>query len=362
MIVKVSIIIPVYNTELYLDECLISATNQTLQEIEIIVINDASSDNSLAIIKKFQNQDPRIKLIDFTENKGNGYGRNEAIKQATGDYILFLDSDDWLELNTAELTYNKAVKENREVILIGYTQHLTYVKNNKKNKVLYVPSLKDDDPEFFRHFMMHAKGLHTMPWIYLFSRKLLIHSNASFTVGIYFEDIMFTAEALFQAKSIGVLSETSLLYNYRIRKNSITQSLSKKRIDDSFTAHVLLKEFLEKKGVFEKYEKEYLTRFLVFCVFVNFHGYYRMSKSQKDTELDEYMTAIRKSEILSKNNLVFLRNNIIQLAKDDKKTKKVYKIAYGYLYNMKYNFFMIKMSSKIGNFIIPLIYPDLKTS
>lgn len=243
-----------------------------------------------------------------------------------------------------------------------YTQHLTYIKNDKKNKVRYIPCLKDDDSEFFRNFIMHAKGLHSMPWIYLLSRKLLIESNARFTVDIYFEDIMFTAEALFQASSIGVLSETPLLYNYRIRKNSITQSLSKKRIDDSFTAHVLLKEFLEKKGVFEKYEKEYLIRFLVFCVFVNFHSYYRMSKIQKDKELDEYMTAIRKSEILSKNNISFIKNNVNQLAKEDKIAKKAYSTAYAYLGYMKYNFFMFKVTTKIGNFILHLVYPELKTN
>lgn len=83
---KVSIIIPVYNTEKYLQQCLISAINQTLQEIEIIIINDASIDKSLKIIEEFQKKDKRIQLINFKENKGNGVGRNTALKKA----VIFL--------------------------------------------------------------------------------------------------------------------------------------------------------------------------------------------------------------------------------------------------------------------------------
>ena len=108
---KISILIPVYNTEKYLHQCLTSAIEQTLQEIEIIVVNDASTDGSLAIIQVFQKKDKRIQLIDFKENQGNGIGRNKAIQKATGEYVLFLDADDWLEKSTAELTYQKA-KEN----------------------------------------------------------------------------------------------------------------------------------------------------------------------------------------------------------------------------------------------------------
>ena len=105
---KVSVIIPVYNTEKYLHHCLTSAINQTLKEIEIIVINDASTDKSLTIIQKFTEKDNRIHLINFTKNKGNGIGRNTALKKAKGTYILFLDADDWFEKEAAELLYKKA--------------------------------------------------------------------------------------------------------------------------------------------------------------------------------------------------------------------------------------------------------------
>ena len=248
---KISIIIPVYNSEEFLEQCLNSAINQTLQDIEIVVINDASTDSSLQMIKEFQTKDKRIKLIDFKENKGNGYGRNEGVKTAKGKFILFLDSDDWLENTVAELTYKKAVESDYKIVVFGYTQHITFLKNEKKNKELYLPSVEDENTDFFYYFMMHRKGMYSMPWIYLFSRALLIENKIEFSVGIYFEDIIFVTKALNNIQKIGVINDIPL-YNYRIRKNSITQSLSKKKIDDNFTAHVYFKEYLEASSIFKK--------------------------------------------------------------------------------------------------------------
>jgi len=346
---KISIIIPVYNSEEFLEQCLNSAINQTLKETEIVVINDASTDNSLQIIKEFQIKDKRIKLIDFKRNKGNGYGRNKGIKKSKGEYILFLDSDDWLEKNVAELTYKKAVDSNNKIVVFGYTQHIAFLKNEKKNKELYLPSIQDGSTDFFYYFMMHRKGMYSMPWIYLFSRALLIENKIEFSVGIYFEDIIFVTKALNSIQKIGVINDTPL-YNYRIRKNSITQSLSKKKIDDNFTAHVYFKEYLEASGIFKKYEREYLIRFLVYCVFLSFWDYYRMSKKQKDEELDTYMKRIRKSKLLSFKNLHLLETASKGLEKNEVRTKKSYKTAIFILSQMKVNFFVFKIGMRLIRF------------
>ena len=132
---KISIIIPVYNTEKYLHQCLNSAIGQTLQDLEIIVVNDASTDRCLKIIQALQKIDNRIQLINFTENKGNGIGRNTALKQAKGKYVLFLDADDWLEKSAAELLYLKAQNECCKIVLMGYLQHFV---NTKKTFILFI--------------------------------------------------------------------------------------------------------------------------------------------------------------------------------------------------------------------------------
>lgn len=130
MIPKVSIIIPVYNTEKYLTQCLSSALNQTLKEIEIIVVNDASTDRSLNIIQEFKKKDNRIQLINFEKNKGNGIGRNTALNKAKGNYILFLDSDDWLENKAAEVCYIQAEKRKYELLLLSYNE----IENQSRNR------------------------------------------------------------------------------------------------------------------------------------------------------------------------------------------------------------------------------------
>ena len=108
--VKVSIIVPVYNVEKYIKKCLDSLVNQTLKDIEIIVVNDGSPDNSQKIIDKYVKEYPTKVKSYITENGGQGSARNFGIYKATGEYILYVDSDDYIELNMAELLYKEAKK------------------------------------------------------------------------------------------------------------------------------------------------------------------------------------------------------------------------------------------------------------
>ena len=126
---KYSIIVPVYNVEKYINECLSSLINQTYKNIEIVVINDGSSDNSLSLIEEYSRIDDRIRVID-QKNMGLGYTRNVGIDNAVGDYILFVDSDDYISLNTCEeieavLSYNNEV----DIIVLGsYEKSVIYWK------------------------------------------------------------------------------------------------------------------------------------------------------------------------------------------------------------------------------------------
>ena len=115
---KVSVIIPVYNVEKYLHQCLDSVANQTLKDIEIICVNDCSKDNSLDILNEYAKKDSRIKIINFEENKGPGVARNAALDIAQGEYIMFLDPDDWYELNACETAYNQIVENNNDIVVI----------------------------------------------------------------------------------------------------------------------------------------------------------------------------------------------------------------------------------------------------
>ena len=342
--VKVSIIIPVYNTAEYLPQCLESTINQTLKEIEIIVIDDASTDNSLQIIRHYESLDDRIKVIAFAENKGNGFGRNEAIRQANGVYIMFLDSDDWSEENAAEALYIKAMEQQYDMVMCGFVFHKTYKIDKKRNRQIVLPIVEDNESEFFRHLMQQTKGLSCMPWQYLFLSEMLSKNTVEFAEGIYFEDIIFTIKATYYAKSIGVVKAP--LFNYRYRQNSITHSVSKKKICDMRASLISVKEFLDEERVFKKYQKEYLIRYLQHAVCLSFLDYFRLPKEERDFELDEYMSDIRKSSLLRLENLSLFRAEAQSFGEVERNTRQIYIAFYKILYNLKYHYVFFKVIFK----------------
>ncbi|WP_297299339.1 glycosyltransferase family 2 protein [uncultured Brachyspira sp.] len=186
--IKVSIIILVYNTEQYLEKCLNSVINQTLKEIEIICIDDKSTDNSINIIKEFQKKDNRIIIIESEKNMGMGYNRDVGIKQAKGEYIGFVDSDDYIDENFFNELYNTSKKYNAD---LTKTENIeTYNKDyerkeNLKNKNetiedgLYELSIAD-----FINSMNAAKQTNTTiattVWSKLFKRKFILKNNIKY--------------------------------------------------------------------------------------------------------------------------------------------------------------------------------------
>lgn len=128
--IKISVIVPVYNVENYLRECLESIINQTLKEIEILCIDDCSTDNSYSILEEYAKKDNRIILIKNLENKGGGYNRNIGIKEARGEYISFIDSDDYVLKDYLENLYNTAKKYNSDIV--NTLNIKTYIEETKK--------------------------------------------------------------------------------------------------------------------------------------------------------------------------------------------------------------------------------------
>ncbi len=140
--IKISVIIPIYNAGLYLEKCLRSIMNQSLKEIEIICVNDGSTDNSLEILKGLGKEDKRIKIINQI-NQGVSKARNEALKIAKGKYCLNIDSDDWVELKYLEDMYKLAEKENLDIVVSDYYEDyldgkIKMKKGKKDQKKLFL--------------------------------------------------------------------------------------------------------------------------------------------------------------------------------------------------------------------------------
>ncbi len=250
MEVKVSLIIPVYNVEDYLEKCLDSVLTQTLKEIEIIIVNDGSTDGSLSICKKYTKKDKRVKLIT-QQNKGLGGARNTGIINADGDFIFLLDSDDYIKNNTIEDTYNFAIKNNLDLVVFNYD------KVDKNNKKLVSPKFGEGiftKNEAFKKIL----SLKTSPqaWNKLYKRNLFTDNSILYPEKFLHEDLPVTYKLFWHANKIGYLNES--YYFWLVRNGSITQNFTYKHINDIATALLETKKFLNDNKIYEIYENEYI--------------------------------------------------------------------------------------------------------
>lgn len=252
-------IIPIYNTADYLERCLHSVTEQSFKDVEILLINDGSTDHSGAICEQYASQDSRITVI-HQENRGLSGARNTGIRHAKGEYLLFLDSDDYVEKDTAQqfVPYTKTGAD----ILIGrgITEGANALAFGSKVKGLYTPY------EFIKN--VYPEGRVPMAAvIYILKRDFVIENNLTFKEGIFHEDEEFTPRALLQAK--GIYKTDIPFYHYVRRDDSITRKkdLTKNLRDLKNTIFELEKIYSEitdqevKKHLLNSLTTKYLSLF-----------------------------------------------------------------------------------------------------
>ena len=222
---KISIIVPVYNTEKYLSKCLNSLIKQTYKDIEIIVVNDGSKDKSLEIAKKIAKQDNRIKVFN-KENGGLSSARNFGIEKASGEYIGFVDSDDYIKENMFEILYNMIKEANAKIAICGwYLVEDNQIRTcNFKCKKLVL-----NDEQAIDMLLNHV-SFDNFTWNKLFHRTLF--KNVVFPIGEMLEDLSTIYKLIHEAKVIVV--DSNPLYYYVLHSNSITSNLYKQVNPDSF--------------------------------------------------------------------------------------------------------------------------------
>ena len=216
--VKVSIIVPVYNTAKYLSMCIESLINQTLKDIEIILINDGSTDESESIIKKYK--DKRIKYI-FKKNEGIGKTRNLGIEKTNGEYLAFIDSDDYIEPNFCEVMYNKAIKDECDIVICDY-----YKDINERLEEVKFASFKDtnlkENPEIINLINLG-------PCNKIYKKDLFKNQKNRFVENLKYEDAPFVCRLLLSAKKIGKIDEC--LAHYVIHEKSETTTRDERIFD-----------------------------------------------------------------------------------------------------------------------------------
>ncbi len=249
--IKVSIIVPVYNVEKYLTKCMESLVNQTLKEIEIITVNDGSPDNSIKILEKYEKKYPNKVKVFTTENRGVSHARNYGLDRALGEYVMFVDSDDFVELTMAEKLYNKAAADHNDLVMCArYNVYEIEGKKELNRKVMNIFSMNQNFKMSERKFeLVHASPF---PWDKLFKRTLL--TGIRFPEGIRFEDLVLAFEAAVMAESIGVVPEP--LYNYRKTTQVGFLNSFSEATKDIVKAFTLLFDFMKEHDLFDTFKEE----------------------------------------------------------------------------------------------------------
>lgn len=275
---KISIIVPIYNGEKYLKKCILSLINQNLKDIEIILINDGSKDKTNEICNELSMRYKNIRYYKII-NSGCSFARNLGIKKAEGEYLTFVDADDWIDKDMYLNMYNKAIKEKLDILICGYK------KTNLKGEILNekLPELKNNPQDYieFKSEWFNSPGNK------IYKTSLVKENNIKFLEGCHMgEDMVFNVKAFNHAKEISIIKKS--YYNYYVNENSVTRNPEKrieiytaikeikrigiksKKIDECIRYHGILYPFgtielvKENKGNWKEYYEKYLKEIKYF--------------------------------------------------------------------------------------------------
>lgn len=214
---KISIIVPIYNSSNYLNKCVDSLIDQTYRDIEIILVNDGSTDDSLEICNYYKSNDNRIVIIN-KKNGGLSDARNVGLDISSGNYVLFVDSDDYIELNTCE-KFVDVIKDNKVDILSGNARRIDGNNIMLINHSLAITDKLVTGNEFLKNELQN-NSMNMAAWLNIYNTNFLKSNKLYYKKGIFHEDELFTPQAFLKAQN--VMSINITFYNYIIRKNSIT--------------------------------------------------------------------------------------------------------------------------------------------
>ena len=254
--IRLSLIVPVYNVEKYLSKCLDSCLNQTgvMINYEIIIINDGSPDGSLKIAKEYADKHSNIRVIS-QENMGLSGARNNGINAANGDYVWFIDSDDWIERNSISII--QSFLNGADVVC-----QRSYYRNIGKEVVVLSSCCEGNKGKDIISSRFDAKAQ-----LYIYKKRYLMDNDLVFKLGIYHEDLQFTPRALYSAKTVCCVDQP--LYHYLLRGNSISTTINPKRVYDLMDTFADLEFFAESKVTsldIDKWVKNVIVRVLIYIL------------------------------------------------------------------------------------------------
>lgn len=254
---KISIIVPIFNVEKYLSRCLDSLLNQTFKDIEIILVNDGSTDSSLSICKKYAEEDNRIHIIN-KENGGVSSARNEGIRISSGDYIGFVDPDDWIEIDMYEVLYNRIMYDRSDIAICNYKM----VYPQKNESVVYndfndqIIEKKDITNRLIANLVgpenlnSKSKAFMGSVWRLLIKKSIIKNGNIQFPIGIpLMEDTIFTLTTIVNSTKVSVIKGS--YYNYIVNLSSAATSYRNDLDNIQKSVHRIIEDALFRSGDLE---------------------------------------------------------------------------------------------------------------
>ena len=264
---KISVIIPVYNAEKYLGQCLDSLIGQTFSDFEIICVNDGSNDSSLDILNSYADKCDKIKIINI-ENSGPGPARNKGLDIASGDYITFVDADDWVDKKFLEILYGSAIKTNADITECSYCSYYEadsiYKNRNEIRKLKKCIKTGDfmrvSRDKIIPNLFNQGFSFKT-PWKKLYKRELFY--NLRFKNYLFAEDVLVVLEAYLKSKAFSYLPD--ILYYYRVRNASVSHDVSETAMQ-IFPVYKDIVDIIKKYGVYDILFSQFQNSFLpLFC-------------------------------------------------------------------------------------------------
>ncbi|WP_407301475.1 glycosyltransferase family 2 protein [Klebsiella quasipneumoniae] len=242
---NVSVVIPVYNASEYIDRCISSIMGQTLSNFEVVVIDDGSTDGSLKIIedalRRYERNDVAV-LVTSRNNRGVSFTRSEGLKKARGKYLIFLDSDDWVEKKFLEVLYKKAVSSDLDMVVCDY--YLEYPGRSK----LVTQEFIGNNIDFIESLLLGELG--GFSWNKLIRRDVYQKYDINFVAGInYLEDLIFITHIALKSSRIELINIPLVHYN-QSNINSITKIVSKDSIESMILAVGYMEDLLNSNGVY----------------------------------------------------------------------------------------------------------------
>jgi glycosyltransferase involved in cell wall biosynthesis len=294
----VSIIVPIYNVEKYLSKCIESLLGQTMENLEIVLINDGSLDNSLSICYEYAKKDERIRVID-KKNEGVAAARNTGLEEAKGNYIGFVDPDDWIETDMYRSMYQKLIETDSEICFCNYSKD---DKLGSSPRLLKIKKESLNRQEIIDEIIANMIGIDDlMPkynyimgcvWRCLYKKEFIDRYELRFKRGVsIMEDLVFTVEALLKCQTICI--DKGVWYHYRRNPKSALHTYNPRMWEDQIYVHRLLEELLSEEGLAEYMANRLDLRYIGMAFSAIYNATNKTTEESK-TQIKQRMIRIRQ--------------------------------------------------------------------